>query len=155
MDEPTNGIDPRGFEAIRSLLLRLNREEGKTIIISSHILEELSKVATSYGFMKKGRIVEQLTAKELEEKSKEYLLLRSEDIKRAAVLLEERFAVHAYRIVSAQELQIHAPIDSAALIAALVQAGIPVRECAYHHQSLEQYFFTKDGGGLDVESAAQ
>ena len=70
LDEPSNGIDPRGFEAIRSLLIRLNREQGKTIFISSHQLEELSKLATSYGFMKNGRIVEQLSRAELEDKSK-------------------------------------------------------------------------------------
>ena len=155
LDEPTNGIDPRGFEAIRSLLLRLNREEGKTIIISSHILEELSKIATSYGFMRKGRIIEQLSSQELEEKSQEYLLLRTPDAAGAAVLLEERFAVRSYRIVSASELQINERIDSAALIAALVKADIPVWECTLHHQSLEQYFFAKNGGERDVESAAQ
>lgn len=53
LDEPTNGIDPKGFESIRKLLIRLNKEERKTILISSHILEELNKVATSYGIMKK------------------------------------------------------------------------------------------------------
>ena len=105
--------------------------------------------------MRKGRIIEQLSSQELEEKSQEYLLLRTPDAAGAAVLLEERFMVRSYRIVSASELQINERIDSAALIAALVKADIPVWECTLHHQSLEQYFFAKNGGERDVESAAQ
>lgn len=155
LDEPTNGIDPRGFASIRELLLRLNREEGKTIFISSHILEELSKVATVYGFMKQGRVVEVISAQELEAKSQEYLMLKSRDVKRAAAVLEQRLSIRSYRIVSEEELQIYDPIDSEVLIRTLAMQDVGIKECAYHHQSLEQYFFEKCGGGNHVESAAK
>ena len=152
LDEPSNGIDPRGFEAIRSLLIRLNREQGKTIFISSHQLEELSKLATSYGFMKNGRIVEQLSRAELEDKSKDYLLLRTADSRQAAVCLEELLHIHDYRILNRSDIQITEETDSAALIALLVKHDVPILECSWHHQSLEQYFFHKNGGERDVES---
>ena len=144
LDEPSNGIDPRGFEAIRSLLIRLNREQGKTIFISSHQLEELSKLATSYGFMKNGRIVEQLSRAELEDKSKDYLLLRTADSRQAAVCLEELLHIHDYRILNRSDIQITEETDSAALIALLVKHDVPILECSWHHQSLEQYFFHKN-----------
>lgn len=146
LDEPSNGIDPRGFEVIRSLLIRLNREQGKTIFISSHQLEELSKLATSYGFMKNGRIVEQLSRAELEDKSKDYLLLRTADSRQAAVCLEELLHIRNYRILNRSDIQITEETDSAALIALLVKYDVPVLECSWHHQSLEQYFFRKNGG---------
>ena len=152
LDEPSNGIDPRGFEAIRSLLIRLNREQGKTIFISSHQLEELSKLATSYGFMKNGRIVEQLSRAELEDKSKDYLLLRTADSRQAAVCLEELLHIRNYRILNRSDIQITEETDSAALIALLVKHDVPILECSWHHQSLEQYFFHKNGGERDVES---
>ncbi len=152
LDEPSNGIDPRGFEAIRSLLIQLNREQGKTIFISSHQLEELSKLATSYGFMKNGRIVEQLSRAELEDKSKDYLLLRTADSRQAAVCLEELLHIHDYRILNRSDIQITEETDSAVLIALLVKHDVPILECSWHHQSLEQYFFHKNGGERDVES---
>lgn len=152
LDEPTNGIDPKGFEMIRSLLIRLSQEEGKTIFISSHLLEELSKVATCYGFMKNGKIVEQLTREQLEEKSKDYLLMRVTPIKQAIIILEEQFGIREYQVVHQNEIRIYQKVESADVIQSLVQQGIKVQECAYHHQSLEQYFLTNTGGKDYVES---
>ena len=152
LDEPTNGIDSKGFEMIRSLLIRLSQEEGKTIFISSHLLEELSKVATSYGFMKNGRIVEQLTREQLEEKSKDYLLMRVTSIKQAIIILEEQFGIHEYQVIHQNEIRIYQKVESADVIQSLVQQGIKAHECAYHHQSLEQYFLANAGGKNHVES---
>ena len=71
LDEPVNGLDPAGIVALRELLERLNRERNVTIMISSHILGELHKLATCYGFIHAGRLVEQITARELDEKAKD------------------------------------------------------------------------------------
>ena len=76
LDEPINGLDPSGIIEIRNLLLRLNKENNITILISSHILPELSNIATRYGFLDKGRLVEELSTGELEEKSKSFLEIK-------------------------------------------------------------------------------
>ena len=77
LDEPINGLDPEGIREMRELLLRLNRDRGLTILVSSHILGELSKIATRYGIIQEGRMVEQITAAELEQKCADYLHLSS------------------------------------------------------------------------------
>lgn len=69
LDEPVNGLDPEGIAAFRDIVKRLNRERGTTILISSHLLSELDQVATCYGFIRKGKMVEQITAEELYEKA--------------------------------------------------------------------------------------
>ena len=96
--------------------------------------------------MKNGRIVEQLSRAELEDKSKDYLLLRTADSRQAAVCLEELLHIRNYRILNHSDIKITEETDSAALIALLVKHDVPVLECSWHHQSLEQYFFRKNGG---------
>ena len=70
LDEPTNGLDPQGIIEMRSLILKLNQERGTTILISSHILDELARVATHYGFIDNGRLIKECSSEELEAECK-------------------------------------------------------------------------------------
>lgn len=99
LDEPINGLDPSGIIEIRNLLLKLNREKNITIIISSHILSELYNVATCYGFLSKGKLVEELTLEELNERCKSYLEINVTNPKKLSVLLEERLGYKNYKIM--------------------------------------------------------
>lgn len=81
LDEPTNGLDPQGIIEIRELILRLNREEGITVLISSHILDELSRLATHYGIIDGGRMVKELSAAELDANCRKALRVRVSDIR--------------------------------------------------------------------------
>ena len=99
LDEPINGLDPSGIIEIRNLLLKLNREINITIIISSHILSELYNVATCYGFLSKGKLVEELSLEELNERCKSYLEINVTNPKKLSVLLEERLGYKNYKIM--------------------------------------------------------
>ena len=99
LDEPINGLDPSGIIEIRNLLLKLNREKNITIIISSHILSELYNVATCYGFLSKGKLVEELSLEELNERCKSYLEINVTNPKKLSVLLEERLGYKTYKIM--------------------------------------------------------
>lgn len=99
LDEPINGLDPSGIIEIRDLLIKLNREKNITIIISSHILSELYNVATCYGFLSKGKLVEELTLEELNERCKSYLEINVTNPKKLSVLLEERLGYKNYKIM--------------------------------------------------------
>ncbi len=87
MDEPINGLDPEGIRELRQLILELHAE-GKTILISSHILGELSKIATSYGIIKDGELIEQISREELEEKCQDYFRIEVQDVQRALVMIQ-------------------------------------------------------------------
>lgn len=79
LDEPVNGLDPEGIAGLRELLKKLNKEQGITILVSSHILGELDQVATCYGFINKGKMIEQVTTEELLKKCEPYLSMRVAD----------------------------------------------------------------------------
>ena len=93
LDEPINGLDPAGIKEVRDLLLRLNREQQITILISSHILGELSKIATHYGIIKEGRLVEQIDAESLERNCKDYFQIEVDDSRHALPVISENLPV--------------------------------------------------------------
>ena len=83
LDEPINGLDPTGIAEVRKLILSLKNEQGKTILISSHLISELEKIATRYGIIAKGKIVEEISAQELEEKCGNRLSMKTSDPEKA------------------------------------------------------------------------
>ena len=146
LDEPINGLDPEGIREMRGLLLRLNRERGLTILVSSHILGELSKIATRYGIIQEGRMVEQIVAAELEQKCTDYLHLRTDRPQKAAALLEQELRLTRWEMRPERELRIYETVDTRAVGQVLAQAGIAIEEMGLHRQDLEDYFLERMGG---------
>ncbi len=150
LDEPINGLDPEGIREMRELLLGLNRERGLTILVSSHILGELSKIATRYGIIQQGRMVEQITAVELEQKCTDYLHLRPSQPEMAAALLERELHLKRWEMRPEGEIRIYEAADTRAVGQVLAQAGIAVEEMGLHRQDLESYFLERMGGNDHV-----
>ena len=150
LDEPINGLDPEGIREMRELLLGLNRERGLTILVSSHILGELSKIATRYGIIQQGRMVEQITAGELAQKCTDYLHLRAEQPQKAAALLERALHLTRWEMRPEGEIRIYEAADPRAVGQILTQTGIAVEEMGLHRQDLEGYFLERMGGSDHV-----
>ena len=150
LDEPINGLDPEGIREMRELLLRLNRERGLTLLISSHILGELSKIATRYGIIQQGRMVEQITAGELTQKCTDYLHLQTDQPQKAAALLERELHLSRWEMRPEGEIRIYEAVDTKAVGQILTQAGIAVEEMGLHRQDLESYFLERMGGADHV-----
>lgn len=146
LDEPINGLDPEGIVQFREILEKLNREKGITIFISSHILGELSKIATHYGIIKDGRLVEQVTAQELTMKREDYLKVKVKDARKAAAYLMKKLNVKQYEICSNEELHIYDYFDTGKVTAALSGQGFQLTEIYLHQQDLEEYFINLMGG---------
>lgn len=99
LDEPINGLDPSGILETRNLLLKLNREKRITIVLSSHILSELEQIATVYGFLKEGKLLEQITARHLKEKCARYIEIEVSDTERYTALLEKHLDHGQYQVM--------------------------------------------------------
>lgn len=144
LDEPTNGLDPRGIVEIRELILRLNKERRVTVLISSHILSELSKLATSYGFIDHGRLVEEISAKELAERCrKKYVLTVSDVIKLPSVLDSQGLQ---YKIVDESKLEIYSEVTATQIFELAKSAGVRVIDWRCEEEDLEAYFINLIGG---------
>lgn len=150
LDEPINGLDPEGIIEIRELLLRLNRERGITMVISSHILGELSKIATRYGILNEGQLMTEITAGELQEQCRECIVVKTKDARRASAILEQEANVHKYEVSSNDELRIFDNLSSAKINGVLSDHHIEVSEVYSHHQDLEEYFMEMTGGEKHV-----
>ncbi len=145
LDEPVNGLDPEGIAEIRSLILKLNQERGITILISSHLLEELSKIVTCYGIIKEGRLVEELSAKQLEIKTKQKLYIKVDDIDRSIELLKTEYKDIAID-TNAGELILSDYIEESGQINRLLSRNdILVTSLQVKSEGLEQYFLEKVG----------
>ena len=150
LDEPINGLDPEGIREMREMLQRLNRERGLTILLSSHILEELSKIANQYGIIRQGRMIEQMGARELEQKCTDYLYLHTDQPKKAAAVLERELDLKHWEMRPEGELRIYDGVDAKAVGQSLANAGIALEEMGTHRQDLEGYFLEKMGGESHV-----
>ncbi len=144
LDEPTNGLDPQGIIEIRELLLKLNRERQITVLISSHILDELARLATHYGFIEKGKIVQEISAQELEAKCRKYQHVKVSDIKRFSQVMEEQNI--DYEILSDSEANIYQHIHIRHLSDALAAADCELMSVSEQEESLENYFINLIGG---------
>lgn len=139
LDEPINGLDPEGIKELRQLVQKLH-EEGKTILLSSHILGELSKIATHYGIIRDGELVEQITHSELEDKCQDYFQVEVEDVRRALPVIQEAFPqVHA-EVFDTRNIRIYGLSDGAELNRKLAEGQVPVYASGFHHMDLEEYF---------------
>ena len=136
LDEPINGLDPQGIAEVRDTVLKLNRERNMTILISSHILEELSKIATDYGIIHNGTLLQELTNEELMEKCSERLEVTLDDPERAVPVMD-RLGIKRYQVADREHIYIFERLEeSAALNMAFAKAGIPVRGISVTNEEL-------------------
>lgn len=145
LDEPVNGLDPQGIVEVRELLKRLNREEGITVLVSSHILGELSKLGTMFGFIERGRLLCEITAEELEHacrKSMTLFLDKGEGVDRALRSL----GIAEYNMLTPTSVEIFAEPTVSALAFALREAGIELLRVSEKDVDLEGYFMGLIGG---------
>jgi len=147
LDEPVNGLDPTGIVEFRELLKRLNRERGITILISSHILGELYQLANIYGFIHKGRMVEQITVEELNEKCKKHLYIRVNDAPKAAAVLETALNTRKFEVLPNHVIRLYDFLDMSGKVSnSLFTSGVNIEEITVKGDDLEGYYMSLIGG---------
>ena len=148
LDEPVNGLDPTGIAEVRKLILELKNDHGKTIFISSHLISELEKIATRYGIIAKGRLVEEITAKELSEKCAAETILRTDEPEKAAGILRALLSTDRVEVTSSNTVIISAPVDNIGLVTnELFRNNIAVSGINTSDSGAERYFIKKMGEG--------
>ena len=146
LDEPINGLDPSGIVEMREIIQRLVTERGITVLLSSHILDELSQIATHYGILHDGKLINELSRDELAEVTRQYIELETNSSEKAVTVLDE-LDIKDYEVISSTVINIYERLDEAAKINhALVSAGVEVSRIATTRQKLEDYFLQLTGG---------
>ena len=147
LDEPINGLDPQGIAEVRETLYHLNRDRNITLILASHILEELAKIATHYGILHDGALLQELTRQELLEKCGERIELQTSDTRRACTVLEG-LGITQYKVVDRDTICIYERLhDGGAITMALAQAGVQTTGITVQNEALEDYYLNLTGGG--------
>lgn len=144
LDEPTNGLDPQGIIEMRELILRLNRERQITVLISSHILDELSRLATHYGIIDKGCMVKELSAEELEASCRKCMQIEVSNMVGLTHVLDS-MAVD-YKTISDTQADIFAKLNISQLTLALAKEDCEVLSIESKDESLESFFISLTGG---------
>jgi ABC-2 type transport system ATP-binding protein len=148
LDEPVNGLDPQGIIEIRELILKLNREHQITVLISSHILDELSKLATYYGFIDNGRIVKEMSAEELYNACRKCVRMEVNNVKALTRVLDGMNI--EYQILSDTQADVFAKINVSKLAAMLQKETCEIISMQEHDESLESYYVSLVGGGKNA-----
>jgi ABC-2 type transport system ATP-binding protein len=147
LDEPTNGLDPMSVVEMRELLKRLSGESGMTILISSHILSELHLLATHYGIIHQGRLLEQLTARELNDKCRQHLHIKTDDPLRAAEVIARELGTTDFEVAADGSIRLFRYVDEPIRVSsALAAAGLGIERFAPTGEPLESYFVRRIGG---------
>ncbi|MCR5127015.1 MAG: ATP-binding cassette domain-containing protein [Lachnospiraceae bacterium] len=144
LDEPTNGLDPQGIIEIRELILRLNREKGITFLISSHILDELSRLATHYGFIDKGHMVRQMSAEELRKECRKSIRMKVSDTKVLATIMEQKGI--EYKVMDEQTADVYAEMNFSEMAELFARENASILTIEEHDESLEAFYLALLGG---------
>ena len=144
LDEPTNGLDPQGIVEMRELILKLNRERAITVLISSHILDELSRLATHYGFIDGGRMIREMSAEEVEMRCRKCVRVEVSDTKPLARVLTKMGI--EYRIEDEARADIYADVQVTSLVEALSAEHCTVYAMREQDESLESFYMNLVGG---------
>ena len=146
LDEPINGLDPQGIAEIRETIFKLNREKNITFLISSHILEELSKIATNYGIIHNGVLLQELTREELLAKCSERIELKTDNPQKACTVLEN-MGIKKFKVVDAETIQIFERLtESGEISIELAKNDIKIIGIAVKNEALEDYYLNLTGG---------
>lgn len=149
LDEPVNGLDPQGIIEVRELILKLNREKGITFLISSHILDELSRLATHYGFIDSGHMVKEISAAELDAACRKCIRVQVSDIRVLSRVLDEMDL--EYKVLSDTMADVFAKVNISQLALALADQGCDIISLSEREESLESYYVNLIGGGEQNE----
>ncbi|MCM1180759.1 MAG: ABC transporter ATP-binding protein [Clostridium sp.] len=153
LDEPVNGLDPEGIVDVRNMLKKLSVEEGITILISSHLLTELSALCTDFAIINRGRLVECFSAEELEEKCRSFLTIRTNDVNRTATVLEQSLQLREYKVVENNEIHLFERLDEVERVSkTITDSGLVLTKLVMEAQNLEEYYLSKVSVG-ETESA--
>lgn len=144
LDEPINGLDPQGIIEMRELILKLNKERQITVLISSHILDELSRLATHYGFIDGGRMVKEISAEELEKSCRKCMRVTVSDTKALVSVLDK--SELEYSIIDEKTADIFGEISITRLVNMLSAENCELINLTEHDESLESYFVNLVGG---------
>ena len=144
LDEPINGLDPEGIIEIRELILKLNKEKGITFIISSHYLDELSKIATCYGFINEHKIVKEIDRDELEKKFRKRIILNVSNLNECVRYLEENSL--SYKVISNESIEIYEKLNISEFVIALSKRNCNINNFQEKGESLENYYLNLIGG---------
>lgn len=148
LDEPVNGLDPTGIIELRKLLKQLNAERGITILISSHILSELHQLATCYGIISNGKLLQQITSRELEDKCKKHLLLQVDNVAVATSVLETSLHTTNYIVMPNKSICLYDYLNDAGEVSKVLgNKGITIYQLAQAGDDLETYYTKLIGGG--------
>ena len=139
LDEPMNGLDPEGIAELRDLLIELNQKDGITVLISSHILSELEKIASCYGFISHGKLIEEITAQELKERCRKSLMVKVDNIEKAEKALKG-LGLLDYRSSTSGEIKIYDSVKINKVVAALDAAGVDISAINSSEGSVEDYY---------------
>lgn len=147
LDEPVNGLDPQGIVEVRELILKLNREMGITVLISSHILDELSRIATHYGFIDNGHIIKEMSAEDLESSCRKKILVTVTDTGALARALDKMKLT--YRITGKNTGEIYDEVVVTELSDVSKEEGCTIVSMERRDESLESFFMNLVGGGAN------
>ena len=146
LDEPVNGLDPEGIVDVRNLLRKLSVEENVTILISSHLLAELSELCTDYIFIHHGEILETITEKELKKKCRLYLSIKTTNLSGSIAALEKRYGIKDYRVTGDGELQLYEMTDRLEEVSrTITEQGDAILQLVRMGAGLEDYYLEKVG----------
>jgi len=145
LDEPMNGLDPAGIVEIRELILKLNREQNITFLISSHILTELSLLANTYGIISKGKILKEISAEDLKKECQKWAVIEVDDKQKLFQILREEIPVESLA-PAANGVKIYGNISLNAVLNKVIQAGIEILSVNCYSSSIEDYYLSIVGG---------